>query len=217
LRMQHSTAYRMEWAGAAGGTFSDAAEWLDGSETSFRDGTAPRAHDTAIFDAGSITGYDVDFAGDTTINGLIVGNDNVALELGARSTLTLTSASSVHPGVVLGENDGDDALLTLAAGTVVSEFVHVGVADGTTAELTVGADAMLQADHLVIGPGGRIVLAARSSPDAFVFDSITFLDFPPPLSDGKPPATPEPTTMLLLCVAVGPLLRRRRKRARRTP
>ena len=163
-------AVTSDWITDSGGDFSNLANWDNG---------VPGSADTAVFRRGNKT-YTVQITGSKTTNEFHIGTDNVTLQPATMSAsfTALSGQSGQDSGLVIGEFDGDTAVLNsslpslrftyaelgaspnssgtlnLLAGTIFNSSINVGKVGTGTVNISHGAIANAVAANVGDKSGG---------------------------------------------------------------
>lgn len=143
----------LTWVGTSSGTFNDAQRWLPA--------TRPTSSKVVHFNTGAA--HTVYLTDDTFVDGVMVQNDQLTLDLGG---YTLTALNTAGYGLVVGANAQDTAEATITNGTFSVQAADVGRV-GTVGTLTIGAGGVLdmrsvgQYALLSVGAGGTGTLVVQ--------------------------------------------------------
>ncbi|QDS99893.1 beta strand repeat-containing protein [Adhaeretor mobilis] len=152
-----------QWGNNAGGDFNLAGNWSDG--------LVPLGSDAAIWNLGSVNGYDAQFGTNVATDSAIVNSDNVTYQLGG-FTYSLAGINATT-GLVVGQNPTDNAKLTIANGTLATRDGRVAAAGGSQGLLTVATGGLLQVDESLLVGGGQGTLQVDLGGSVQVGDVLT--------------------------------------------
>ncbi len=141
------TPLDFQWDNILGGDFNVPTNW--------NDNLVPLASDSALWNLGSVLGYEVVFGTNVATDSAVIKTDRVTFDLNG---FTYTNAAlNATTGVVVGQGPGDDAHLTVIDGTLAGASATVAADAGSVGVLEVKDGGALDVDTLTLGPGDSTV------------------------------------------------------------
>lgn len=137
------TPLDFQWDNILGGDFNVPTNW--------NDNLVPLASDSALWNLGSVLGYEVVFGTNVATDSAVIKTDRVTFDLNG---FTYTNAAlNATTGVVVGQGPGDNAHLTVIDGTLAGASATVAADAGSTGVLVVENGGVLDVGTLTLGPG----------------------------------------------------------------